>query len=295
MEKSALVLGRARATTFSNPTRLGLPRQVDVATRSVATASSGGIASLSLMRQIARRSAVLVPSVGMGVYLSTLDEGKKVAFFVTVLPVRLTRDAITAGSMFFDYSYSLRHLEGDAYEEAKEACHRRGAQRLLRLCFANGGIYIKLGQHIAMLDHLLPEAYVRTMRNHLLDKCPISGWESVQRTIEEDFGVSSWKALFSEFEEMPIASASLAQVHIAKDAKTGERKAVKVQHRFLKETSAVDLAVIHALVGFVKYLAPNADFMWLVNEANENLVRFDHAVCYMLPAAAKVTTVPDCP
>ena len=50
-----------------------------------------------------------------------------------------------------DYMYTLQGLEGEAREEAKRGCHRRGARRLLNVCFKNGGIYIKLGQHIGML------------------------------------------------------------------------------------------------------------------------------------------------
>lgn len=55
-----------------------------------------------------------------------------------------------------DYKWSLRGLEGSAREEAKHACHARGADRLQRLCFANGGIYIKLGQHVAQLVRARP-------------------------------------------------------------------------------------------------------------------------------------------
>ena len=46
---------------------------------------------------------------------------------------------------------TLRGLEGEEREEAKRGCHQRGANRLLDVCFRNGGIYIKLGQHIGML------------------------------------------------------------------------------------------------------------------------------------------------
>ena len=84
---------------------------------------------------------------------------------------------------------SLRGLSGAALETQRNACHARGAERLQRLCFANGGVYVKLGQHIAQLvgrrsqlelsstfvsagscvradcpcavqDHLMPKAYV---------------------------------------------------------------------------------------------------------------------------------------
>jgi aarF domain-containing kinase len=163
----------------------------------------------------------------------------------------------------------LHGLEGDALEEAKEQCHQRGADRLLQLCMKNGGIYIKLGQHIAMLDYLLPEAYVYTMRAHLLDRCPVSSWESVRKTITEDFGAPP-EILFTEMEQTPIASASLAQVHLARDALTGRKVAVKVQHRGLRETSDVDIATIEFVVKAVKRFA-GVDYLWLVEEVQENL------------------------
>lgn len=50
-----------------------------------------------------------------------------------------------------DYKVSLRGLSGAALETQRNACHARGAERLQRLCFANGGVYVKLGQHIAQL------------------------------------------------------------------------------------------------------------------------------------------------
>jgi aarF domain-containing kinase len=193
---------------------------------------------------------------------------------IAKLPGRLGRDAFCAGGMVADYLWSLSGLEpgGDLYEKEMAACHERGAHRLLNLCFSNGGIYIKLGQHIAMLDHLLPEVYVRTMRNNLLDKCPVSSWKAVARTIREDLGLD-WDDMFSEMDRIPVASASLAQVHKAIDKETGRTLAVKVQHEDLRETSSVDLMAIEGLVRLVKYVAPEADYTWLVREANENLPR----------------------
>eukprot|EP00967_Tisochrysis_lutea_P001345 scaffold1792_cov18-Tisochrysis_lutea.AAC.2 len=42
-------------------------------------------------------------------------------------------------------------LEGEERQKELSACHERGAERLLQLCFANGGVYTKLGQHIGQL------------------------------------------------------------------------------------------------------------------------------------------------
>lgn len=64
------------------------------------------------------------------------------------------------------------------------------------------------------MDHLLPAEYVVTMRNNLLDKCPLSSYEDVRRTICQDLG-SPPEQLFAHFGRKPIASASLAQVCLA--------------------------------------------------------------------------------
>jgi hypothetical protein len=93
----------------------------------------------------------------------------------------------------------------------------RGAPRLLTPVPPPPGPLLppQLGQHIGQLDHLLPEPYVVTMRNNLLDKCPISSWAEVRRTITKDLGQPP-EQLFASFEQQPIASASLAQVGCAR-------------------------------------------------------------------------------
>lgn len=42
--------------------------------------------------------------------------------------------------------------------------HHRSAVRLLALCEANGGVYIKLGQHLSQLDFLLPKEFITILR-----------------------------------------------------------------------------------------------------------------------------------
>jgi aarF domain-containing kinase len=79
-----------------------------------------------------------------------------------------------------DYVYSLYGIpEGAERDVARHEVHLRSANRLQDLCFKNGGIYIKLGQHIGQLDYLVPEEYVKTMRKSMLDKCPVSSYKQV--------------------------------------------------------------------------------------------------------------------
>lgn len=122
-----------------------------------ASAAPGQTASMSTAvaalatASVARRVALGVPALGLGTFAAVADEPTKVAYQAAMVPVRLGRDVACATAMLADYLWTLRGLEGEAREEAKRGCHQRGADHLLRVCFANGGIYIKLGQHIGML------------------------------------------------------------------------------------------------------------------------------------------------
>lgn len=104
------------------------------------------------------------------------------------------------------------------------------------------------------MDYLLPCQYVILMKQHLLDKCPVSDMEQVRRTVERDFGVPL-EAAFKYFDPKPIASASLAQVHVAYDYQ-GRKLAVKVQHGELQDQARVDLGTLSFLIAVVEFLVP---------------------------------------
>ncbi|KAF6264636.1 ABC1 family-domain-containing protein [Scenedesmus sp. NREL 46B-D3] len=178
--------------------------------------------------------------IGAATWASQSDSLAEHARLAYLIPTRLLRDVITALSVVVDYKTALSAVpegDGEARQLALRACHQRSADKLLKLCFDNGGIYIKLGQHIGQL--------------HMLDKCPVSGWPE-------------------EFSPTPIASASLAQVHVA-TAHDGTKLAVKVQHAGLRESCAADVATIEFLVNAVRVIFPDVNYMWLVDEVKHNL------------------------
>jgi aarF domain-containing kinase len=148
--------------------------------------------------------------------------------------------------------------------------HRTGARRLLRLCQNNGGVYVKLGQHLANLDYLLPAEYIDTL-SALYDSNPVTPYGDVVAVLEEELGAHP-DELFDSIDPVPIASASLAQVHVA--YRNGQMLAVKVQHRGLRETAAGDLVSLVAAVRFAEWLFP-VDFSlgWLADEIAPNLPR----------------------
>jgi aarF domain-containing kinase len=65
-----------------------------------------------------------------------------------------------------DYWWALRGLDESSreYEEAIEAVHQRSADLILQGCLSNGGLYIKLGQGLVSMDHVLPRQYIVTLK-----------------------------------------------------------------------------------------------------------------------------------
>ena len=66
--------------------------------------------------------------------------------------------------------------------------HKQAAEITLKALEKNGGIYIKLGQHITALTYLLPREWTDTMIP-LQDKCPKSSMEEIEKLFENDLGL----------------------------------------------------------------------------------------------------------
>lgn len=185
--------------------------------------------------------------------------------------VRFGRAFVTASKIAVDYKFSLRGYE-DCSDESLKAwsnCHRRAAERLLDLCCKNGGIFIKVGQHIAALQYLVPMEYVETL-SVLHNKAPRTSFQDIRKVIKEDLK-TDLEDLFDDFDHDPVGAASFAQVHRAKLKSTGELVAVKVQHPKVQEHSYVDMATMDILVHLVAKLFPNFSFLWLAESTKKNI------------------------
>ncbi|CAL2242982.1 unnamed protein product [Prunus armeniaca] len=216
-------------------------------------------------------SATALIGGGAAANVATSDDPAMTLKLYTTVPPRLIRDAMTATAIAFDYEYSLWGLpEGSSErEKTKHEVHLRSARKLQELCFSNGGIYIKLGQHLGQLEYLVPQEYVQTMRDSMLNKCPVSSYEQVCEVVKKELGDTPDK-IFAEFDPVPIASASLAQVHVARNH-DGKKVAVKVQHTHMTDTAAADCATVHFIVNTLHWIFPSFDYRWLIDEMRESL------------------------
>lgn len=231
------------------------------------------MAPLSLWRA-GTRLALFASAIGGGAAaaaIATSDDPETALKLCTTVPPRLIRDAITAANIAFDYEYSLWGLPEGSNERSavKHEVHLRSARKLQELCFKNGGIYIKLGQHIGQLEYLIPQEYVQTMRESMLNKCPVSSYDQVCEVFKKELGETP-DTIFSEFDPVPMASASLAQVHVAR-THDGQKVAVKVQHTHMTDTAAADHAIVEFIVNTLHRIFPSFDYRWLVDEIRESL------------------------
>lgn len=104
-------------------------------------------------------------------------------------PVRLGRAATTVFDISLNYRRNIYSRKLDVntqeYLDLKSNCHTYAAKKLLALCCINKGVYIKVGQHLAALDYLLPKEYVQILKK-LHKDAPQNTLEEIYRVIRED-------------------------------------------------------------------------------------------------------------
>jgi predicted unusual protein kinase regulating ubiquinone biosynthesis (AarF/ABC1/UbiB family) len=116
-----------------------------------------------------------------------------------------------------------------------------GPVRLREAFESLGPTYVKLAQLVASSEGMFPDEYCLEFQK-CLDRVPPFSIADVRQTLQEDFGRSP-EEIFSELEEKPLASASIAQVHGAV-LRDGTPVVIKVQRPRLEGVVAADLRVL---------------------------------------------------
>lgn len=161
----------------------------------------------------------------------------------------ITRSARTFGlGLFVALDYKINFRPVPPLAPSIQALHARNAERLADLLRLNGGLYLKIGQAIAMQSAVLPPEFQK-MFARMFDDAPQNDWKDVEQVIREDFGKSPEEVFGVSFKGDPDkgvmertarASASVAQVHWAR-LPNGDEVAVKVQKREIDQQVGWDL------------------------------------------------------
>jgi len=138
---------------------------------------------------------------------------------------------------------------------AEIASMPRGAR--LRLALTQlGPIYVKAGQVLSTRRDLLPPDVADELAL-LQDQVPPFPGDQARAIVEEALGAPI-AALYARFDETPLASASIAQVHAAV-LPDGREVVVKVARPGIRKQIARDLDLLHALANLVARWHPQAD------------------------------------
>lgn len=122
---------------------------------------------------------------------------------------------------------------------------RSRAERLRQACEELGPMFIKLGQMLSTRGDLLPEAY-RLEFAKLVDDVPPLPAPVIAQVIREELGAAP-DAIFAVFDPVPLASASIGQVHTARLV-DGRDVVVKVRKPGVDTLVAIDLEILAELI-----------------------------------------------
>ncbi|HVF22167.1 MAG TPA: AarF/UbiB family protein [Pyrinomonadaceae bacterium] len=133
-------------------------------------------------------------------------------------------------------------------EIAEEAGATAPAEELAKDLERLGPTFIKLGQLLSTRADLLPGPYLEALER-LQDHIEPFPYEEVERIVSTELGVRISKA-FAEFDPVPLAAASLSQVHRAW-MRDGRAVVVKVQRPDIRETIVGDLEALGEIAHFL--------------------------------------------
>ncbi|EFC44425.1 predicted protein [Naegleria gruberi] len=184
-------------------------------------------------------------------------------------------------------------LEGK-YQEFDETktliyqTHKRSATKFLNLFIDLGGIFIKVGQYMSSMTNFLPDAWTETLQV-LQDKVPYQAdLSEIRLMFEEEFHKHpelkdrKLEDIFESFDELPIAAASLAQVHKAKLRKgaieslkgtelDGSTVAVKIQYPSIRYFYKGDMIAKQAAMEIIHFFFPHYNISWMGKMLDDTL------------------------
>ncbi|KAH7282555.1 hypothetical protein KP509_35G036400 [Ceratopteris richardii] len=129
-----------------------------------------------------------------------------------------------------------------------------GPLQLRKLFERLGATYIKLGQFIASAPTLFPEEYVKEFQN-CLDKTPPVPFDQIKDIIREDLG-RPLEEVYDYVDPVPLASASVAQVHAARLKGSMKDVVVKVLKPGVGDTLIADLNFLYVAARILEFLNP---------------------------------------
>ncbi len=155
---------------------------------------------------------------------------------------------------------------------------RRIARSFRELAVSMGGVLIKVGQFLSSRLDVLPREITAELAG-LQDEVEPETFEAIRAVVEAEFGAPLAES-FEDFDPLPLASASIGQVHRARlrpgvpEAPESGSVVVKVQRPHIEDIVEADLAAIRVAGGWLRRLRSvrrHADVPALIEEFSRTL------------------------
>ena len=168
-----------------------------------------------------------------------------VAISVILAYVFLSKVALRATAALFGTT--------DAFEDALYSwAHRRIAPRVCAQLVSLRSVFVKFGQYIGGRTDMVPPEWAAELKQ-LQDDLPACRRRYVDAAVRDAFG-RRIADLFSEFAYTPIASASVAQVHVARVRDGGAPVVVKVQHEGVDPLMRKDMVAARRIAKLIAWI-----------------------------------------
>ena len=163
-----------------------------------------------------------------------------------------------------------KRLAGKSKDDVQAELLEKAANQLFTVLGELKGGAMKVGQALSVMEAAIPEQFGEPYREALTklqkDAPPLPA-AKVHRVLDAQLG-TKWRTRFSSFDDTPVASASIGQVHRAVWS-DGRDVAVKIQYPGADEALRADLKTMTRMVGMFKQLNPGADIQGVVDELIE--------------------------
>jgi predicted unusual protein kinase regulating ubiquinone biosynthesis (AarF/ABC1/UbiB family) len=216
------------------------------------------------------------------------DSGKPPRRDVAITQGRLRRTARLAGATAQTAGEAIAaRMQGELTAADAAELHARAAERYAQVLGRSKGALMKAGQMLSFLSPAVaPEhgqAY-STALARLYDEAPPMAPELARAVLERELGDTTDRA-FAEFDWMPLASASIGQVHAAR-LHDGRAVAVKIQYPGVAQAVDADLKNVELVATFFSLIfAGISSHRWkfdLRRAARELTVRITEELDYRI-------------
>ena len=180
-----------------------------------------------------------------------------------------------------------KRIGGKPAEVVAAELQARTAQQLFQVLGELKGGAMKFGQALSIFEAAFPEEIAvpyRATLTKLQDSAPPMPTSSVHEVLRADFG-TRWRSRFASFDDHPVASASIGQVHRGVWA-DGRDVAVKIQYPGAGAALMGDLRQISRVAKVAAGWVPGLDLGPILDELRD---RMAEELDYRLEAASQAT------